>query len=149
MLYHSSHSLETVNALRNSDANCFAVSTGVLLSPIVLTQAVPTITPFCHLRWATPALAGGAREAACSIHESPAGFHELRQDFSPPNHCKALLKLFANSLAVSTGLSLPPIAFTHAEPTMTPSASAPTCLACSGVLMPNPTQTGTDVCLLT
>jgi hypothetical protein len=39
-------------------------------------------------RWATPALAGGAREAACSVHGSPSGwrnesnsfdFHELRQ----------------------------------------------------------------------
>jgi len=52
-------------------------------------------------RGATPALAGGAREAACSVHGSdfdklnppPAGwrdesvstdFHELRQDFNPP-----------------------------------------------------------------
>ena len=32
------------------------------------------------------------------------------------------------------------------RPTMTPSASAPTCLACSGVPIPNPTHTGTDVC---
>ena len=32
-----------------------------------------------------------------------------------------------------------PIIFTHAGPTMTPSASAPTCLACSGTPIPNPT----------
>jgi len=32
----------------------------------------------------------------------------------------------ANFLAASTGFPLSPIVFTHAEPTMTPSASAPT-----------------------
>lgn len=41
------------------------------------------------------------------------GFHELRQDFSPPIHFKAVLKLLANSLAASAGFSLPPIVHTQ------------------------------------
>ena len=57
----------------------------------------------------------------------------------------AFAKLFEKSLAAITGVSLLPIIFTHADPTMTPSASAPTCAACSGVPIPNPTHTGTDV----
>src|SRR5215207_683377 len=52
----------------------------------------------------------------------------------------------ANCFAVSTGVSLLPIALTQAVPTITPSAIFPTSLACSGVLIPNPTQTGADVC---
>src|SRR5687768_16673673 len=52
----------------------------------------------------------------------------------------------ANCFAFSTGVSLSPIIFTHAEPTMTPSASAPTSFACSRVPIPNPTHTGADVC---
>ena len=37
----------------------------------------------------------------------------------------AFAKLFEKSLAAITGVSLLPIIFTHADPTMTPSASAP------------------------
>jgi hypothetical protein len=57
----------------------------------------------------------------------------------------ALRNSAANCFAVSAGFWFPPIIFTHAEPTMTPSASEPTCLACSGVPIPNPTHTGADV----
>jgi len=51
-------------------------------------------------------------------------FHELRQGFIPPIRANASRNSLANSLAASTGLSLPPIVFTHAEPTMTPSTTS-------------------------
>src|SRR5215212_9143924 len=60
--------------------------------------------------------------------------------------CRALRNSAANCFAVSTGVSLPPIVLTQAVPTMTPSAMVPSSLACSGVPIPNPTHTGTDVC---
>ena len=85
-------------------ANSLAVSTGVSLPPIVLTYAVPTMTPSASFAGLKP-LAQHMEALRADERVAPRRhFHELRQGFSLPNHRNASRKLLANFLAASTGL---------------------------------------------